>query len=166
MNKGIIHKLFTDSRFELTVRFILGGIFIYASVDKIIVPAHFAKIIYGYYLFPEYSINLIAIFLPYLELFSGIAIIMGIYPRSAAIILGGLLFFFSIAITINLIRGIEFDCGCFSVDEPGYLLSAKQLLLRDILLFTLSVYLVLFSGHRKWCLRQTGSIFHNYPNDG
>jgi len=161
LNKGVVHKLFADNRFELTVRFILGGIFIYASVDKIIAPAHFAKIIYGYYLFPEYFINLMAIFLPYLELFSGLFLIMGIYPRSAAIILGWLLFFFSIAITTNLIRGIEFDCGCFSVDEPGYLLSAKQLLLRDILLLAFTVYLVLFSGHRKWCLRQTGSIFHN-----
>ena len=155
------HKLLSDKRFELTARCILGGIFIYASIDKIIAPAHFAKIIYGYYLFPDYSINLIAIFLPYLEMFSGVAMIMGIYPRSAGIILGSMLFFFSVVISINLVRGVEFDCGCFSVDEPGYILSAKQLLLRDVVLFALSVYLVLFSGKRKWCLRQTGSVFQN-----
>lgn len=157
----MIPALFADNRFELIVRCILGGIFIYASIDKITAPAHFAKIIYGYYLFPEYAINLIAIFLPYLEFFSGIALVMGIYPRSAAIILGSLLLFFSVAISINLIRGVEFDCGCFSFDEPGYFFSAEQLLLRDIVLFAVSAYLTLFSGNRKWCMRQTGSIFHN-----
>ena len=161
MNKQIGHKLHNDGWLELTARIILGGIFIYASIDKIIAPAHFAKIIYGYYLFPEYSINLIAITLPHLEMVCGTALLLGIYPRSAGTILGGLLLLFSVAISINLIRGVEFDCGCFSVDEPGYLLSAKQLLLRDILLFALSIYLVLFPGGRKWCLKETGSIFQN-----
>ncbi|MBW1894794.1 MAG: DoxX family membrane protein [Deltaproteobacteria bacterium] len=153
--------LLADNRLELTVRFVLGGIFIFASIDKIIAPAHFAKIIYGYYLFPECSINLIAIVLPYLELFSGIALVLGIYPRSAVIILGSLLLFFCIAISINLVRGVEFDCGCFSFDEPGYFFSAKQLLFRDILLFIFSIYLLLYPEKRKWCLRQTGSAFQN-----
>lgn len=159
LNSGIAHSLYHDNRIELLARWILGGIFIYASIDKIIAPDHFAKIIYGYYLFPEYSINLIAITLPYLEMVSGVAMIAGIYPRSAGIILGILLLLFSIAISINLIRGVEFDCGCFSVDEPGYLLTAKQLLVRDILLLMLSIYLVVFPGERRWCLKETGSIF-------
>jgi uncharacterized membrane protein YphA (DoxX/SURF4 family) len=161
LNNGMVHSLYNDNRIELPARWILGGIFIYASIDKIIAPDHFAKIIYGYYLFPEYSINLIAIILPYLEMVTGVAMIAGIYPRSAGIILGALLLFFSIAISINLVRGVEFDCGCFSVDEPGYLLTAKQLLVRDIILFLFSIYLVVFPGERKWCLKDTGSIFQN-----
>jgi len=154
--------LLADNRLEFAVRFVLGGIFIFASINKIIAPAHFAKIIYGYYLFSEHSINLIAIILPYLELFSGTALVLGIYPRSAAIILGTLLLFFCIAISINLVRGVEFDCGCFSFDEPGYFFSAKQLLFRDILLLISSIFLLLYPEHRKWCLRQTGSVFKNH----
>ena len=39
--------------FELVVRWFLGTIFLYASIHKIASPEQFAKIIYGYYLFPQ-----------------------------------------------------------------------------------------------------------------
>lgn len=151
--------LVADNRFEMTVRWVIGGIFMFASADKIAAPADFAKIIYGYYLFPDFTINLIAIALPFLELFAGMALMLGIYPRSAAALAGALLLFFSIAISINLARGVEFDCGCFSIDEPGYFFSAEQLLIRDILLLAASLYVSFYPKSRKWCLRQTGGLY-------
>ncbi|MBW1828888.1 MAG: DoxX family membrane protein [Deltaproteobacteria bacterium] len=75
----------------MIVRWLLGALFLVACYQKIIEPAHFAKIIYGYYLFPDAAINLIAIILPYVELFSGMALILGIYPRSAALIINAML---------------------------------------------------------------------------
>jgi hypothetical protein len=54
-----------NSWVELAFRWILGLTFVYASYHKILVPADFAKIIYGYDLFPEILINLIAIVVPY-----------------------------------------------------------------------------------------------------
>ncbi len=143
---------------ELVVRWGIGGIFIYSSWHKIVEPAHFAKIIYGYYLFPASSINLIAIFLPFMELFAGLALILGIYPRSAALIINAMLLFFIVAISINLIRGHEFDCGCFSFGEPGYTSSARQLLVRDMAGFLAGVYVLFFDVPRKWCLKQTGGL--------
>ena len=40
---------------ELAARLLLGGIFVYSSYHKIISPAAFAKIIYGYLLFPAFT---------------------------------------------------------------------------------------------------------------
>ena len=130
----------------------MGSIFIVASYHKIIDPAYFAKIIYGYNLFPESSINLIAIILPFLELFAGLALMLGIYPRSAQIIIQGMLLAFIIAISINLIRGHEFDCGCFSFSRSGFSPSAGQLLGRDIICFVLGLQILAFNRPRRWCV--------------
>ncbi len=146
---------------ELWVRWLIGALFVYASYHKILDPAHFAKIIYGYYLFPHVSINLIAIVLPYVELFAGLALILGIYPRSASLLINVMLFGFIIAIGINLIRGQQFDCGCFTFDEQGYGSSAAGLLLRDILYFALGLHLLFFKKLRRLSLLQTGSILKN-----
>ena len=140
------------------MRWILGIIFLYGSYHKIMGPAQFAKIVYGYNLFPAATINLIAIVLPFVELFSGLALILGIYPRSAALTINIMLLGFMIAISINLIRGWEFDCGCFSFGKGGHTLSALQLLVRDIFCFFLGLQVCVFSKNRKWVLLSTGGI--------
>jgi uncharacterized membrane protein YphA (DoxX/SURF4 family) len=140
-----------NSWVELAMRWILGLTFIYASFHKIISPADFAKIVYGYDLFPEMFINLIAIVLPFLELVAGFALIIGFYPRSAAVIINVLLLTFIGVLAINLFRGHEFDCGCFSAGQSGYTSSAKVTLVRDIIYLILSMQIVLFEGRRRSC---------------
>ncbi|MBW1812821.1 MAG: DoxX family membrane protein [Deltaproteobacteria bacterium] len=137
---------------ELVLRWVIGIIFVYASIHKIADPAAFAKIIYGYYLFPYLSINLIAIILPFLEFYSGIFLLLGIYPRSATAIIIGLLFGFITAISINLLRGHEFDCGCFSFNGSDSKVASIQLLVRDIFYFVFSLYIIFFKGQRRLCV--------------
>jgi len=137
---------------ELFFRLILGVIFMYASIHKMMEPASFAKVIYGYYLFPDSSINLIAITLPYIEFMCGIFLVAGIFPVSASVIITGMLAAFMIAISINLIRGHEFDCGCFSVKNSGKHASPLELLMRDALYIALSLHVVFYKGKRKFAL--------------
>lgn len=132
--------------------------FVYACYHKIADPGRFAKIIYGYYLFPDVSINIIAIVLPFLELVSGLALIFGIYPRSAVIITNGMLLGFIAALSINLVRGQQFDCGCFSFDQSGHPHSVEQMLIRDVVYFILGLHVLFFGKCRRWCLRQSGSF--------
>ncbi len=146
--------LLDNSWLELTIRWVLGLIFIYASLQKIIDPAAFAKIIFGYDLFPGGIINLAAVILPYVELISGIALIAGIYTRSAALVINGLLFCFILILTINLIREVSFDCGCFSTEITGSALSPESLLIRDIIAFIFGMQVLLFRNPRKGCLMQ------------
>jgi hypothetical protein len=141
----------------VAARWFLGVTFFYSAYHKIADPAAFAKIIYGYKLFPAVSVNLIAIVLPFLELFSALALFMGVYPRSAALIIKGMLLGFIFAISVNLIRGVKFDCGCFSLGETGHTSSAVQLLVRDIFYFMLGLHLLFYQKKRRWCLLSGGS---------
>lgn len=143
-----LRTLFNNGWIEVVFRWILGITFIYASYYKILSPTDFAKMVYGYNLFPEVLINLIAIFLPFVELISGLSLLLGIYPRSAALIINGLLLTFIILLTINIIRGHEFDCGCFSARETG---SPKMMVVRDMIYLILGLQVFLFNGVRKVC---------------
>ena len=151
MNR-FIKAFYNDSRIELAARLILGGMFVYASYDKILAPAVFAKIIYGYDLFPAPFINLIAIIVPFLELVAGLALIIGFYPRSAALIVNAMLLFFLTALSINLIRGHEFDCGCFSINSGAQKTFAGELISRDLLILALGLYIFFYRRKRKFCI--------------
>jgi putative oxidoreductase len=140
-----------NSWIELAARWILGLTFIYASIHKIAAPAEFAKIIYGYDLFPAAFINLIAIIIPFLEMVTGLALVIGIYPRSAAITLNALIVAYIIALAINLIRGHEFDCGCFAASQSGNTSSSEVSLVRDIIYFVLGLQVILYSGVKRIC---------------
>ena len=134
---------------DLALRFILGGIFVMASFHKITEPAVFAKIVFGYDLFPAQAINLIAILLPYIELTMGLSLIAGVYPRAAAVILGALLLAFILAISINMLRGHVFDCGCFSSGEAKLWPNTPMWTLgRNVLLGFLCWFILAFKGRR------------------
>lgn len=136
---------------ELGLRWFIGIVFIYASVTKIGHPALFAKSVYSYGLFPNFLINLIAITVPYLELLSGLFLISGVYPKGAMLVLNTLLALFILLLSVNFIRGHQFDCGCFNpgenVDKP-----TLGLLLRDMVYLIFGSYVFLFKGKRILCL--------------
>jgi len=148
-----LRNLFNNGWLEIAFRWILGITFIYASYYKIMSPADFAKMVYGYSLFPDVLINLIAIFLPFVELISGLSLILGIYPRSAALIINGLLLAFILILTINIIRGYEFDCGCFSTAKSG---SPKMMVARDVIYLIMGLQVFLFNGVRMGCFISLG----------
>lgn len=140
------------------IRLIIGITFVYSSYHKIQDPAEFAKIIYGYAVFPEFSINIIAIIIPFIELTSGFCLIFGVLPRSAISIINGLLAVFIVLIGFNLLRGHEFDCGCFSTaSSMNPKLAAILSLSRDAVLLGAGVYYFLnLPEHTK--TRKTSSI--------
>lgn len=147
-------SIFQNSWLELASRWILGLTFIYASYNKILFPADFAKIIYGYDLFPNALINLIAIILPFLELAAALALIIGVYPRSAVTIVNVLLVAFIILLSINLIRGHEFNCGCFKLQDSENNVSSQTTVIRDIFYLALGLQVFFFNRYRRWCIRQ------------
>jgi len=91
----------------------VGFIFIYASIDKIAAPAYFAGMIQNYQLIPDLFINFAAIVLPWLELLCGMLLLIGIWHRSAALLITILMVVFIIAISSAIFRGLDIECGCF-----------------------------------------------------
>jgi len=150
-----LKRILQNSWLELTFRWILGATFLYSSYGKILAPAEFAKIIYGYGLLPAALINVIAIIVPLLELVVALALILGIYPRSAAIVVNALLAAFIISISINLIRGHEFNCGCFALQNSGRQVSSSVTVLRDFVFLALGMQVFLYKNPRRWCVRQS-----------
>ncbi|MGB3977239.1 MAG: MauE/DoxX family redox-associated membrane protein [bacterium] len=98
---------------EWCLRWFVGLVFVYAALTKIMNPCRLALDIYQYHLAPGAIINIAAILLPSVELVFGLCLITGIAPRGAALGISLILVFFMILLTINLIRGIDFECGCF-----------------------------------------------------
>jgi putative oxidoreductase len=135
--------LIHNRKIQVMFRFILGITFMVASFHKISDPGQFAQIIYGYGLFPENLINLIAIIVPFFELFCGLLLIMGVWKGGACLVINMMLVGFIAAISINLIRGYEFDCGCFLGSSSSQYLNPITLLFRDIFLlcFGFTVFL-------------------------
>jgi len=143
--KGILlsnrHPIsFLKSKLSLIIRLFIGIILIYPGIQKVIDPFSLAKIIYAYDLFPHITINMIAIILPFLEIVTGVAFITGRYIGGASVISMILFSAFVIAISINLFRGHEFDCGCFSVSGGSHT-SPVELLIRDIFYLACVIYL-------------------------
>ena len=143
-------KFLHNDYLELIVRVFIGIVFIYASIDKIAAPAQFARIIYNYHIMPANLINLLALTLPWIEIVCGILLIVGIYKDGSILIINVMLLVFIIAISINLYRGINLECGCFSVSSKAKE-SAIELLLRDIGLLILCIY-AYFNRSRRFDL--------------
>lgn len=91
----------------------LGVLFIVASYYKILSPGAFAHQIYNYKIVPPWAINPVAITLPWLQMFCGLALVFRRFDRGAAWIVVLMLVVFQIAVASALIRGLNISCGCF-----------------------------------------------------
>ena len=114
-----MRKLLDNRWLVLGCRLVLGAVFVYASWDKIQHPTAFAKQVYNYQMLPVMPSNLFAITLPWIELFAGVALIIGVLKSESSLLLSVLLVVFIGAISVNLYRGVDLDCGCFSTSEGG-----------------------------------------------
>jgi uncharacterized membrane protein YphA (DoxX/SURF4 family) len=101
---------------HLVLRLLLGGFFVYASLDKIWSPAAFAKIVYQWQVVGPVASNLAAVTLPWIELVAGLLLIAGVWKRESALAIAFLLGVFIVAAGSVLARGIDVEnCGCTSV---------------------------------------------------
>jgi uncharacterized membrane protein YphA (DoxX/SURF4 family) len=109
----------------------LGAVFLYAAHDKVLDPRPLVTIIWGYRLLPPGPINPMAIYMPWLELLCGLALLTGFKRRAAGMLTSGLLTMFTVALAINAVRGINVACGCFSTSAQD-VENAWLLVLRDV----------------------------------
>ena len=93
--------------------FIVGGIFIYAGVIKALDPIRFASDIDNYKVLPWTISVQLAFYLPWLEIFCGLALIARRLYLGGLSILTVLTFIFIIATMVAKIRGLDITCGCF-----------------------------------------------------
>lgn len=104
------------SRLAVVLGWIVGGVFAAAAVPKIMQPGEFAVAIYRYQLLPHAAINGLAVFLPWLEITCAAALfVLPRWRRGALLLVILMLLVFTTALGLNLYRGLDIACGCFSV---------------------------------------------------
>lgn len=143
-----IAALLASAPLQLLCRLALGGIFIYASLDKIAHPRAFAGIVANYAILPDWLVTLPALALPWLELLAGLLLVAGIWTRSAAAVLSLLLLAFMLVLAFNALRGIDLSCGCFSTSAADKE-NAWVLVGRDLLILLPGIVILLFGREKR-----------------
>lgn len=140
--------LLASAPVQVLCRLALGGIFIYASLDKIAHPRAFAGIVANYAILPDWLVTLPALALPWLELLAGLLLVAGIWTRSAAATLSLLLLAFILALAFNALRGVNLSCGCFSTSAADKE-NAWVLVGRDLLILLPGIVILLFGREKE-----------------
>lgn len=121
----------------------LGGVLVAAAWPKLVDPPGFAQILYHYRLFPEVLRHGLALGVPWLELWMGLALLTGRGGTGAARLALLLMLAFAAAIGINLWRGNPIDCGCFGAgpvrSAAEKLTAMRWEILRDLAFATLAL---------------------------
>jgi uncharacterized membrane protein YphA (DoxX/SURF4 family) len=111
-----VSPILRHPRVHLALRLLLGGLFVWASLDKIANPAAFARIVYQWQIGGPVASNVVAVTLPWVELLAGALLFAGVWKRESALIIAFLLVVFLGAAGTVLARGIDVEnCGCTSV---------------------------------------------------
>lgn len=97
----------------LVLSIVIGAVFIWSGGVKAWDPAGFAGDILEYRLVGQGMAGAMALYLPWLEVIGGVALVAGRTREAAAVMLMGMLAGFSVAMVSVIVRGLEIGCGCF-----------------------------------------------------
>lgn len=117
---------------------ILGGLFVYAAITKLADPSTFATSVANFRLVPAAWVPWVAVWVPGIEAVAGGLLVVGRWPRSAALVITAMLMAFTAALSWVLGQGLDIECGCFGESGSVDLWSV----VRNLGLATVSIGLV------------------------
>ena len=104
------------SRNGLVVRacqILIGGVFLWAGMAKVGDLSQFVSDIHNYRVLPIALENVAAMTMPWIEVFAGLALIVGIERRGGALLATAMMVVFTLAVGQAIARDISISCGCF-----------------------------------------------------
>ena len=110
--------------FSRIVDFITGAVFIYAGGLKALDPVGFANDIDNYKILPWALGVGLAFYLPWLEIFCGLALVAHRLYLGGLSILTTLISIFIVATVVAKVRGLDITCGCFGHASKNWSFSA------------------------------------------
>ncbi|HEY0400785.1 MAG TPA: MauE/DoxX family redox-associated membrane protein [Blastococcus sp.] len=131
-------------------RLVLGGVFVVAGALKVPDPGAAVRAVRAYRLLPESLVAPVAFGLPVIEIAVGLALLLGVFVRTAAIAAAVLLVVFLVGVGSAWARGLRIDCGCFgnggevATGETAYPLEV----LRDAALVVVALLLARWPASR------------------
>jgi uncharacterized membrane protein YphA (DoxX/SURF4 family) len=96
---------------------VIGILFAWAALAKLGQLEAFATQVHNFRLVPVALENLVALTLPWIELLAALALILNVRARSGAVVVTALLTVFTVGVLQAMIRGLDFECGCFGTSD-------------------------------------------------
>ena len=141
------------------LRLLLGLLFIMSGGEKLLDLKYFSLVIAEYQLLPSLLIPAIALFVSLCELLCGTMLLLDLFSRIGASVMLCMMAIFIAAMTNNLMRGLDHDCGCFEFLAQWYGLKEEigiGPIVRDILFFILLLPVTLLGSNRiPWKKQQS-----------
>ena len=113
--------------FVFILRLVFGALFIWSGIAKIKDPIGFSDAVRNFEIIGDPYAVAVALFLPWLEVISGIAVMWDKFAKSASLLVTGMVAVFSILIITAWARGLDISCGCFGgTGEMNYPVKIAQ----------------------------------------
>ena len=141
-----VGRILGNRKILMMMRLAVAAAFIAASCEKILYPNTFANIIHDYQILPVWAVRPVALWLPWTELVAGVALLAGIWTRAVGLLVSFLTFVFIAALIQAMARGLDFQCGCYSITAASDSRTWSSLWQESVLL---AACLYLWIGHWK-----------------
>ena len=140
------------------LRLALGALFVYAGAVKAGAAPEFARDIQRYAIspWPEATV-LLAVYLPWLEMVSGTALLLRRWYLGALVAIAGLMLIFTGALTSAWVRGLDIECGCFGRRKEAIRTDFPALLARDVALLAAAGVLLVAEWRRSRAIASPSS---------
>ncbi len=113
--------------FIFVLRLVFGALFIWSGIAKIKDPIGFADAVRNFDIIGDPYAVAVALYLPWLEVISGIAVMWDKLARSASFLITGMVAVFTLLIITAWVRGLDISCGCFGgTGEMNYPVKIAQ----------------------------------------
>jgi putative oxidoreductase len=129
----------------LILAWVFGLVFIWSGWIKVQDPAQFLVNIRSFRMLPDPFAAWLALTLPWLEIFSGLAVLTGWLRRGGLLVLNIALVIFAIALISAWVRGLDVECGCFGGKSGAT--TIINALVRDAVLLAVGLWLAFM--HRR-----------------
>jgi putative oxidoreductase len=117
---------------------LFGALFLWSGLIKVLDPLSFTDAVRNFRIVGDPYTVLVAMWIPWVEIIAGVAVMFDRWQRAGAAILVGALLVFTFAVILAWVRGLDISCGCFGeesdVNYPVKLLQNTLLISWGILL--------------------------------
>lgn len=120
---------------------IFGGVFVYAGFLKAADPAGFLFDVRSFQILPDPFAAWLALGLPWLEIFGGLAVMTGRLRQGGLLVLNASLLVFLGALLSAWVRDLDVSCGCFGGGGASGREALQAALWRDLVLLALGGFL-------------------------
>jgi uncharacterized membrane protein YkgB len=135
----------------LLLRLAIGGVFIWAGAVKVFATQDFARDIQHYAIIPwADGVLLMAVYLPWLELGAGLAVVCRRLQFGGLVAIIGMLLVFLGALTSAWARGLDISCGCFGKESAAIRTHFPRLVAGDLALLAGAVVLLAAESRRRF----------------